>query len=106
MFTVHLSYLKLNAKIIGLRQSVISSWIKRGFLIGNGDSGGKRFALEDIQMFQKKYITLKEIAEKHNTISVYMMKKLSGMGIEPISGIEIDGSEGYLYKSEDVKVIL
>ncbi|WP_212125352.1 MULTISPECIES: TniQ family protein [Bacillus cereus group] len=94
------------AKIIGLRQSVISSWIKRGFLIGNGDSDGKKFALEDIQMFQKNYITLKEIAEKHNTISVYMMKKLSGMGIEPISGINIDGSEGYLYKSEDVKVIL
>ncbi|AMQ75616.1 hypothetical protein BAMY6614_00670 [Bacillus amyloliquefaciens UMAF6614] len=31
-------------------------------------------------MFQKKYITLKEIAEKHNTISVYMMKILKWDG--------------------------
>lgn len=89
------------AKKININENFISDIIRRGFF-GERKKNSK-FSLSDIEKFMNEYVLLKEIAVRHNTNPVYMLRKLLESGINPISGKIVNGGECYLFIRDDVK---
>jgi hypothetical protein len=90
------------SNILKLDNSLILSWIKRGFITGDYTNKDiQKFSMQDIRKFISKYITLKEIQCMYLKNYKKIIKKMSELGVSPVSGEKVDGSKGYLFLRHD-----
>ncbi|QUL57044.1 hypothetical protein KDC22_11540 [Paenibacillus tritici] len=84
-------------------RNIIVSWTQKGFLPVKRVH--KRHLLVnpiDYQKFVTLYIPARDLVKMHPEIraSEKLVRVLSSMGVEPVTGPKIDGSLGYLYKRD------
>lgn len=83
-------------KILKCQEWHIKFWMMKGLFNNIEDGLGNLIPLVSLKKFKRTYITLKEIQKKLNT----SYSQLSRKGIEPVSGLKIDGGRMYLYQKK------
>ena len=95
------------AKRIGLKYSPVHFWVKRGLLVTTTSQGveehGMRVTHEEWERFVGVYATsgmlADEIGQSSNT---WIARHLDFLGVQPISGKEVDGGYTNLFRRVDV----
>jgi hypothetical protein len=63
---------------------------------------GEVLTPEAIADFESKYILLSRVAESHKSNSLFLLKFLEKLGVNPISGPKVDNGLNYLFYRKDL----
>lgn len=86
------------SKLMDININSVTSWYKKGFLSDKCIENHVSYVY--LLEFTRKYVPLIYLARKFNTSTISLKEELEVKKILPITGREVDGGNGYLYKKE------
>jgi TniQ len=97
------------AKLLGVTRSAINFLVKNNFLHAEKFASAPPLGLfvkrEEFDLFNEKYLLVREMASKHGTSSAYIVNLLSKQGVQPVSGPKVDGGRIYLVEKIKIEVL-
>ena len=91
------------AELLGIYPDAIRRVIKAGLLSFQKGKGTQiLLQASDVERFRKRYVFVKELAEKWNANSTNLAERLMAVGLVPISGPTIDRGLVYLFNRKEI----
>src|ERR1044072_4046428 len=95
------------AEILGVSREIVFSLARKGVLASQKTDKGHQtdflFSDEDIETFNSTYALASKLAAGLRTSPGCLVGALAGPGILPVSGKNVDGGYGYVFKKTDLE---